>query len=152
MFPSVIPTSWKIAAVAVLVAASVAITFHFTSNSYEAEIGGLKTALDAANAAGKAKDEAIVRNNSDIKDLRAAIEAQNRGVDALKAQAAALQAKKESEISALRAQRHQDTAKIAELRAIKAPVVVIDGMSPEAVKAELASCRRAVLINEADGE
>lgn len=152
MLPDVIPTSWKIAAVAVLVAATAAFTYHLTSNSYAEEVGGLKTALAAANEAGKAKDEAIKRNVKDLKDLRELVAVQNAGVEALRSAAKAEADRRDAEIKTLAAQRRKDAAKIAELRAIKAPVVTIDGVGLDEVKAELASCRRAVLINEADGE
>lgn len=143
----VIPAYVKLIALAVILSATAAFTYHKTSTTYIAKVAAAESALKEANAklehAGNAID---IMNDGQVK-LRAAITKQNAATQAAKVDADRRAAVLNAELAAARKTAASDRSRLVALQAVVAPIVDLTGMTPVQIKTEISVCRRAVDIS-----
>lgn len=137
-----IPWWGKALAILVLMAATAAVTFHYTSQSYAKENGELSEALVNKTAA-------LDIAKASIDNLVDAIEDQNKAFEDFAATRQGERAEAAKKVAALEADGVRLRGKIADLEKIKRPVVDVAAMSTQQVAEEIGECRRAVEINKA---
>ena len=137
-----IPWWGKALCILALMAVTSAVTFHYTSQSYDKEIGELTEKI--AN-----KEAAITIANASIDSLIVAIEDQNKAYEDFAAKRQGERAEAAKKVATLEAAAAKLRGKIADLEKIKRPVVDVAAMSTQQVAEEIGECRRAVEINKA---
>ena len=137
-----IPWWGKALAILVLMAATAAVTFHYTAQSYAKENGELSEALVNKTAA-------LDIAKASIDNLVDAIEDQNKAFEDFAATRQGERAEAAKKVAALVADGVRIRGKIADLEKIKRPVVDVAAMSTQQVAEEIGECRRAVEINKA---
>lgn len=136
-----IPLGWKLAALALLMAAVSAVTFHYTSQHYAVKIGEL-------NATVKNKDDAIKTAKTSIGTLVKALDEQNKAFEEFAKARDAEKRDAEIKVAGLEKEGRARAAEIAELRRkVPRPSVDLTVLTPAQIAAELGECRRAVNIN-----